>query len=158
MAKYKVKAQSFINDTLVAAGSEIEFAGEPGDNLEPLDDAAKVAVEAAALRREQKAVAIAAGASGVMNKDTADQLASIISQLSIVAGNVAGLSARVDALQAVATPDLSKFAAASDVAELDAGLQLVAGRVDEVEGTLAALAAKAPAPPAPQPPADPPVT
>lgn len=43
MPKYRVLELSFINERLLQPGEEIEFAGDPGDNLEPLDDEAKAA-------------------------------------------------------------------------------------------------------------------
>lgn len=48
MPKYLVLAQSFIGNTLVEGGTEIEYDGVPGANLEPLDAAAEKAVKAAA--------------------------------------------------------------------------------------------------------------
>jgi hypothetical protein len=36
MAKYRVMEKSFINNALVEEGTEIEFDGEPGPNLQPL--------------------------------------------------------------------------------------------------------------------------
>ncbi|MBS0323579.1 MAG: hypothetical protein JSR19_06975 [Proteobacteria bacterium] len=43
MPKYRVLELSFIDARLVPAGEEIEFAGDPGPNLEPLDDEAREA-------------------------------------------------------------------------------------------------------------------
>lgn len=40
MPKYRVLELSFINARLIPAGEEIEFDGDPGPNLEPLDDEA----------------------------------------------------------------------------------------------------------------------
>lgn len=37
MPRYRVKEKSFINNTIVEAGEEIEYDGEASDNLEPLD-------------------------------------------------------------------------------------------------------------------------
>lgn len=43
MPKYRVLELSFIDARLVPAGEEIEYAGDPGPNLEPLDDEAREA-------------------------------------------------------------------------------------------------------------------
>lgn len=37
MPKYRVLELSFINERLVQPGEQIEFSGDPGPNLEPLD-------------------------------------------------------------------------------------------------------------------------
>lgn len=41
--RYRVTAESFIHNALVPEGAEIEFLGQPGSALEPLNDAAKKA-------------------------------------------------------------------------------------------------------------------
>lgn len=46
MPKYLVLADSFINNTLLKAGVEVEFDGEPGPNLEPVGKAAAAIVAA----------------------------------------------------------------------------------------------------------------
>ena len=40
MAKYEVQAVSFIGDRLVQPGETIDYDGEPGPNLKPVDKAA----------------------------------------------------------------------------------------------------------------------
>jgi hypothetical protein len=45
MAQYKVLERSFINNMAYDEGAIIEFDGEPGDNLEPVDEPAKKAVK-----------------------------------------------------------------------------------------------------------------
>lgn len=40
MARYRVLELSFIDARLVQPGEEIDYAGDPGPNLEPLDDEA----------------------------------------------------------------------------------------------------------------------
>lgn len=162
MPKYKVKARSWIEDRIREVGEEVDFAGEPGDNLEPVDDAALAAVAAVKARREQKAAAIAAGASAILNPETAQQLTAVMTELQQFAGRLAGIEARVAAAEAGLKPDLTPYALRTDVTELDQGMTLLAARVTDVEGTLAALAAKAqvpppppPAAPAPSAPADP---
>lgn len=47
MAKYRVLEKSFIGNSLVEAGAEIEYEGLPSANLEPLDKAADKAAKAA---------------------------------------------------------------------------------------------------------------
>lgn len=39
-AKYRVLRLSFIGNQLLEEGAEVEYGGEPGTNLEPLNDAA----------------------------------------------------------------------------------------------------------------------
>lgn len=46
--RYRVTAESFIHNALVPEGAEIEFMGQPGSALEPLNDAAKKAKAEAA--------------------------------------------------------------------------------------------------------------
>lgn len=49
-AKYRITRLSFIGNQLLDEGAVVEYDGEPGSNLEPLNDAAK----AAAKKAEQK--------------------------------------------------------------------------------------------------------
>jgi len=44
MAKYEVLSLSFIDNRLVQPGDTIDFDGEPGTNLKPIDKAAQKAV------------------------------------------------------------------------------------------------------------------
>lgn len=37
MARYRVLEKSFINNHLVEANAEVDYDGEPGTNLQPLD-------------------------------------------------------------------------------------------------------------------------
>lgn len=46
IAKYRVKRLSHIHNNLWPEGSEVEYEGEPGSALEPLNDAAKAAKKA----------------------------------------------------------------------------------------------------------------
>lgn len=46
--RYRLLAESFIHNSLLAAGTEIEYSGPPGSLLEPLNDAAREAKAAAA--------------------------------------------------------------------------------------------------------------
>ena len=48
MAKYRVLEKSFINGDIHEAGTEVDYDGLPGANLEPLDDDAKAAAVKAA--------------------------------------------------------------------------------------------------------------
>lgn len=45
MAKYRVLEQSFIDNKIVEAGTEIEYDGFPGPNLRALDSDARAAEE-----------------------------------------------------------------------------------------------------------------
>lgn len=54
MPKYVLTADSFINNTLQKAGTEVEYDGEPGPNLQPVGKAAEAIV--AALKTTPKAV------------------------------------------------------------------------------------------------------
>ena len=45
MARYRVKELSYIHDRLYEAGAEIEYDGQPGTNLEPIDKAAETVVK-----------------------------------------------------------------------------------------------------------------
>jgi hypothetical protein len=47
MAKYRVLRQSLIGERVYEVGDEVEYDDHPSDNLEPLDAAAKKAVEKA---------------------------------------------------------------------------------------------------------------
>lgn len=40
-ARYRATEQSYIDDKLVQAGEEVDYAGPPGYNLEPVNDIAK---------------------------------------------------------------------------------------------------------------------
>lgn len=142
MAKYKTKSQSFINDTLVPADVEVDFDGEPGENLEPVDDAAKEAVATAAARREAKAAAIKSALQGTIDPANAETIQNLITQVQDFAGRLAAAEARVAQVEGATKPDLTPYAQRTDVTELDAGMNILAARVSEVEGTLNALARK----------------
>ncbi|ELY2514908.1 hypothetical protein SMB84_003503 [Cronobacter malonaticus] len=53
-AKYRILRLSFIGNQLLDEGAEIEYDGEPGSALEPLNDAAKSAKKKAEQKAEQK--------------------------------------------------------------------------------------------------------
>lgn len=153
MARYKVLIKSFINDQLVEPGAEIEYDGEPGEALEPLDDAAKAAVAAAEERRATKAKVIAAGIEKTGNEELTALVSKAVDDIAALGRTVSTFDDRLKAVEAAAgtTIDTSGFAAKSDVDELDAGMQIISGRVDEVEGVLNALAKKVDAAPSPAP-------
>lgn len=46
MPKYRLLADSFINNTLLKAGAEVDYDGEPGANMESVDKAAERIVAA----------------------------------------------------------------------------------------------------------------
>ena len=48
MAQYRVLKDSFIGNSLVKEGDVVDYDGTPGDNLEPVDKAAKAAAKVAA--------------------------------------------------------------------------------------------------------------
>jgi hypothetical protein len=48
MALYKVLERSFINNMACEEGATVEYDGEPGANLEPVDEPAKKAAKATA--------------------------------------------------------------------------------------------------------------
>ena len=45
MPKYKVLQKSFLGNRLVEEGEVVDYDGEPSDNLEPVDKAAKKVVD-----------------------------------------------------------------------------------------------------------------
>jgi hypothetical protein len=53
MARYRVNTRSFF-DRLYEAGEQVDFGGVPGSNLEPLDDEARAAKEAADAAKERR--------------------------------------------------------------------------------------------------------
>lgn len=54
MARYKVLEKSYIGNRLEEAGAEVDYDTEPGENLEPLDEAAHEAVAAKVAAAEAK--------------------------------------------------------------------------------------------------------
>lgn len=54
-ARYRVMRLSHIHNNLWPEGSEVEYDGEPGTALEPLNDAAKLAKEIAEKRKGRSA-------------------------------------------------------------------------------------------------------
>ncbi|MEB0790958.1 hypothetical protein LT989_14785 [Citrobacter portucalensis] len=57
-AKYRVLRLSHIHNNLWPEGFEVEYDGEPGSALEPLNDAAKLAKEIAEKRKGKSAVSV----------------------------------------------------------------------------------------------------
>ncbi|CCJ88690.1 FIG00640468: hypothetical protein [Cronobacter turicensis 564] len=53
-AKYRILRLSFIGNQLLDEGAEIEYDGEPGSALEPMNDAAQAAKKKAEQKAEQK--------------------------------------------------------------------------------------------------------
>ena len=49
MARYEVLEKSFLNNSIVDVGAEVDYDGEPSANLKPLDKAAKAAAKKAGL-------------------------------------------------------------------------------------------------------------
>ena len=52
MAKYKVLAQSFINNTIVEVGEVVEYDGRPGTNLELIEPKKPAQPERAKTKQE----------------------------------------------------------------------------------------------------------
>lgn len=78
MPKYRVLQKSFIGNRIVEEGEEVDYDGEPSDNLVPIDKAAKKVVEsidadaAAAESAERLAAAANTGnPAGVVDADAA---------------------------------------------------------------------------------------
>lgn len=75
MPKYRVLEMSFINDRIVQAGEEIEYAGDPSDNLEPLCEEGQAAVAAYAEKEKARIAKLvdqfgpASGQSAIGNMD-----------------------------------------------------------------------------------------
>ncbi|EAT0104687.1 TPA: hypothetical protein ACNVCI_001220 [Citrobacter braakii] len=57
-ARYRVLRLSHIHNNLWPEGSEVEYEGEPGTALEPLNDAAKLAKEIAEKRKGKSAASV----------------------------------------------------------------------------------------------------
>lgn len=71
-AKYRVLRLSHINNNLWPEGSEVEYDGEPGSALEPLNDAAKAAKQKA--EKKGKAQASDAVTSVVPNPSNPQEI------------------------------------------------------------------------------------
>lgn len=54
-AKYRILRLSFIGNQLLDEGTEVEYDGEPGSALEPINDAAKAAKKKAEQKRGKSA-------------------------------------------------------------------------------------------------------
>ncbi len=106
MAQYRLTKRSYVNDALLEAGAVIEYGGEPAINYEPLDVAAKAAVEAAQLRRAARAKVQATESEKVGNQDLVVLVKGLIDRLAAITANVA---------------------------EHDAGLQLISDRLGAME-------------------------
>lgn len=81
-ARYRVLRLSFIGNQLLEEGAEVQYDGEPGSNLEPLNDAAKAAKKKADQKRG-KSVAEdtpAPVASVIKPADADDNLADLQQQ------------------------------------------------------------------------------
>lgn len=78
MPKYRVLQKSFIGNRIVEEGEEVDYDGEPSDNLGPIDKAAKKVVDSidadAAAAESAKRLADAANTGrpdGVVDADAA---------------------------------------------------------------------------------------
>jgi hypothetical protein len=54
MARYRANTRSYIGNRLIEAGEVVEYDGVPGTNLDPADDEAKVAKDAADAGRARR--------------------------------------------------------------------------------------------------------
>lgn len=68
-AKYRILRLSFIGNQLLDEGTEVEYDGEPGSALEPINDAAKVAKKKAEKKHGKPAVEGQASTPSVINDD-----------------------------------------------------------------------------------------
>jgi len=130
MARYRLNAKIFLKDQLLEAGTEVDFDGEPNSAMDPIDDAAVAAVADREARLVAKAGALKAGLGA--SSDPA-----VVEMVNI-------FTARLEAAEI----KLAEYGV--DIDELDAGMQMVTGRVDDLEGVLTA-AAKPATKPKPKP-------
>lgn len=146
MAKFKAKETTFYDGRLIPAGEVFDYVGEPGDNLEPVDDAARAMFEEAAARRRVEAQRLARGA-------VSEGVAVDSSALELKVEQAVG---RVNAVEASAKAAADK--AVADISELDAAVAALVAKVNGIAAELAAVKAlgDAPAPaPAPEPAPEP---
>jgi len=69
-ARYRITRLSFIGNQLLDQGAEVEYDGEPGSALEPLNDAAKAAKKKADQKRGKSVVDdLPAPVASVVNDD-----------------------------------------------------------------------------------------
>lgn len=66
-AKYRILRLSFIGNQLLDEGTEVEYDGEPGSALEPINDAAKAAKKKAEQKHGKPAVDEPAHVPSVVN-------------------------------------------------------------------------------------------
>lgn len=117
MAKYRVLAKSFIGNTLVEEGTVVDYDGEPGPNLEPMDKQATKAAKDAGGAEARNAERLAnAGKTGdpnvaVAGSVEADDLAR--QQAAANSGFPDAAAAEAAAAQAAGAPDA---AGAADLA------------------------------------------
>lgn len=68
-ARYRIQRLSFIGNQLLDEGAEVEYEGEPGSALEPLNEAAKAAKKKAEKMRGKSAGDNPAPVASVINDD-----------------------------------------------------------------------------------------
>ncbi|WP_313112574.1 hypothetical protein [Pseudescherichia sp.] len=71
-ARYRITRLSFIGNQLLDEGAEVEYEGEPGSALEPLNDAAKAAKKKAEKTRGKSVDDDPAPVASVINDDGVD--------------------------------------------------------------------------------------
>lgn len=141
MPKFRAKATTFYDGRLISAGEEFEYSGEPGDNLEPVDDAARSVYEEAAAKRRVEAERI--------KRSIADAVPGVAFDSTALELKIEQAIGRVNAVEASAKAAAEK--AVADIAELDAGLSAVSTKLDALAAQFAALAAQPAPAPAPAP-------
>lgn len=131
MPRYKATRQLFINDTLLEPGAEFESDGVPHTEAwEPLDDAAKAAVEAARSAAKERAREIREAEAAASAGGGADVSAFVL-QLAAMAERIGKLESQIAGVSAAA-PDMGAFATTAAVAELS-------GQIGTVQTALTAL-------------------
>lgn len=84
MPRYRVLELSYFNDRIVQAGEEINYDGNPGNNLEPLDEeaaAARAKVLADEPERIRKLLAAAAPEKASMAEEISKGIAEAIATI-----------------------------------------------------------------------------
>lgn len=111
MPRYRVLEKSFLNNRIHEEGAEVEFDGNPGSNLEPLDAAARKAVAEYAAAKKARNAKLATETPDSTHANLGELLGEMSKQL---AAHTAALNATLPQGSADAgTPDTSTKGAAS---------------------------------------------
>lgn len=134
MAQYRVVSEFFYEGTLYKSGAIVDYTGIPGENLEPLDDAARAAVAAAEQRRAERMAALRAPVAAGMGEEAQKLLASLIERVgALEAANAARPAINPDAFVSEEEFVAFKARVMEDIDELDRGVTLIHDRVAELE-------------------------